>query len=196
MKKKVGHKHQVRIIAGDWRGRKLPVLSSLGLRPTTDRVRETLFNWLMHDIRGSRCLDLFAGSGALGFECLSRGADYVYFVEKDKKVADLLQENLERLTGGENNRGAVYSGSSAQFIKRCSPQTFDLVFMDPPFDSSLIASSASMLEASGLLSEQALIYLEYSSQSAALALPQNWQPVKSGKAGHSAYGLWQRLPSR
>ena len=120
---------QIRIIGGLWRGRKLPVLNSEGLRPTTDRIKETLFNWLMFDVNERRCLDLFAGSGSLGFEALSRGASQVVMVEKDHQVAQQLSQNLARLPQAP----ATVVNTDAMRYLASSATPFDLVFLDPPF---------------------------------------------------------------
>ena len=127
---------EVRIIAGLWRGRKLPVLNAEGLRPTTDRVKETLFNWLMNDIAGSRCLDCFAGSGSLGLEALSRQAQAVVFLEKFTPAAKQLKQNLSAL---KTEKGSVINSDTCQFLaQKNSESAFDVVFIDPPKNLNLI----------------------------------------------------------
>ncbi|MBL4674325.1 MAG: 16S rRNA (guanine(966)-N(2))-methyltransferase RsmD [Arenicella sp.] len=181
--------NSIRIIAGQWRGRRLPVLDIDGLRPSTDRVRETLFNWLMHDIAGARCLDLFAGSGALGLECLSRGASSVVFVESDKRIASQLQQNLQILNcldGGE-----VIVQSAINFLRHPAATQFDLVFLDPPFDSDLLAQAMPLLVENGWLADGALVYVEQASKKDPEEPPQNWQDYKEGKAGYCRYTVYQ-----
>lgn len=151
---------QIRIIAGKWRGRKLPVADSPGLRPTTDRTKETLFNWLMpYTDSETRCLDLFAGSGGLGLEALSRHAKQVVLVEKNKsivkklkKIANILQVTEQQLR--------VAEGSAAEFISHCEEQ-FDLVFIDPPFNHGMVSETVDALVCRRLLSKNAIIYIEH-----------------------------------
>lgn len=181
--------NSIRIIAGQWRGRRLPVLDIDGLRPSTDRVRETLFNWLMHDIASARCLDLFAGSGALGLECLSRGADSAVFIESDKRIASQLQQNLQTLNGLD--RGDVVSQSAINFLRRPPARRFDLVFLDPPFDSDLLVQAMPLLEQNSWLADGALVYVEQSSNKDVELPPQNWTIYKEGKAGYCRYTVYR-----
>ncbi|WP_424418547.1 16S rRNA (guanine(966)-N(2))-methyltransferase RsmD [Oceanisphaera sp.] len=179
---------QIRLIGGQWRGRKLPVLDSEGLRPTTDRIKETLFNWLMFDIHHCRCLDLFAGSGSLGFEALSRGADEVILVEKDATVAQQLQRNLASLPAAQ---GQIINTDAIGFLQ--SPATaFDLVFLDPPFHRELLPNVCQLLEHNGWLNVDAKIYIEREQASESLLLPSNWRLLKDKRAGQVNYQLYQR----
>lgn len=178
--------NSVRIIAGQWRGRRIPVLSRDGLRPTTDRVRERLFNWLMHDIAGARCLDLFAGTGALGLECLSRGASFVQFVEADKRVAKTLGESLALLANGSNSE--VEECNAIDFLNRQSG-LYDIVFLDPPFQSDLLAQSIAAISQPGCLADGALIYIEQAAKTDLVELPKNWQVYREGQTGQSRYAL-------
>lgn len=148
--------NQLRIVAGKWRGRKIPVLDSDGLRPTGDRVRETLFNWLQLDIPGRHCLDLFAGSGALGLEAASRGAASVCLVESAAPVAAQLQRTLTALAAPDSV--SLYTGTAQSFLKN-PPSTFDVVFVDPPFDKRLHETILQCLNDS-CLSPEALVYVE------------------------------------
>ncbi|MBN2647909.1 MAG: 16S rRNA (guanine(966)-N(2))-methyltransferase RsmD [Thiotrichales bacterium] len=151
-------KGEIRMIGGDWRGRKLPVRMAEGLRPTSDRIRETLFNWLQFEVAGARVLDLFAGSGALGFEALSRGAQSAVFLEKSQENAQQLQRNLQYLA---TSKGLVVQTDSLQWLKRNAEQTFDLVFLDPPFHQSLMQLSLNLLfEYNWLNPQGAWFYLE------------------------------------
>ena len=146
----------IRLISGQWKGRKLPVLDAEGLRPTTDRVKETLFNWLAADIRGSVCLDLFAGSGSLGFEALSRYAQHVIMVEKEPRVAAQLRGNLARL---QASNARIEQQAAEQFLM--GPATAcQVVFLDPPFRQGLLEQVCQLLEQGGWLAAEALIYLD------------------------------------
>lgn len=178
----------VRIIGGKWRSRKLKFPAIAGLRPTTDRVRETVFNWLAPDIMGARCLDLFAGSGALGFEALSRGASEVFFVDSSKAVVEYLKEQARIL---QTNEVDIY-----QLTLPCPVpfhhQPFDIVFLDPPFHQSLISPVCQWLEEQDLLTNEALIYLEAEVELSPLPIPHNWALIRSKKAGQSAYHLAKR----
>lgn len=180
--------NSIRIIAGQWRGRRLPVLEHEGLRPSTDRVRETLFNWLMHEVHGSRCLDLFAGSGALGLECLSRGAQSVLFVESDRHVSRQLQRNLETLNTLQ--RGQVLQQNALDVINKQATEPFDLVFLDPPFDSDLLTQVMPLLSQNAWLAENALVYVEQPSKQDPQTTPVGWSVYKEGKAGYSRYTLY------
>ncbi|AUI66921.1 MULTISPECIES: 16S rRNA (guanine(966)-N(2))-methyltransferase RsmD [Glaesserella] len=172
---------EVRVIAGLWRGRKLPVLNAEGLRPTTDRVKETLFNWLMMDIAGSRCLDCFAGSGSLGIEALSRQAQAVTFLEKFADAANQLKKNLVSL---KTENGKVIHTDSLQFLaQQNSAEPFDIVFVDPPFHQGFVPQVLAYLAQNGWLAENALIYVETEKNHPPLDLPKHWQIVKEKTAG-------------
>jgi len=181
--------NQVRIIGGQHRGRKLSFPDIAGLRPTTDRVRETLFNWLQPVIQGAYCLDLFAGSGAFGIESLSRGARFVHFVDNDPRAVKQLRDNLEQLE--LSARSKVTKADGLNYLHDIN-QKFDLVFLDPPFDSSvddLLLNSCQELIARECLSENALVYLEQDSRQPWPALPAGWRIHREGKAGQSAFRL-------
>ncbi len=171
----------VRIISGQWKGRKLPVRDVEGLRPTTDRVKETIFNWLAPHVRGTRCLDLFAGSGGLGLEALSRYAEQVTLIEMDRGAADQLKKNLTTLG---SSQGQVIQADAVSWLQ--GPATpFDLVFLDPPFRREL-------LEQRGWLASDALIYLEREKEMADLTLPASWKLLKDKQAGQVCYQLYLR----
>lgn len=180
--------NSIRLIAGKWRGRRLPVLDHDGLRPTTDRIRETLFNWLMHDIAGARCLDAFSGSGALGLECLSRGAEHVSFIEADRRVAAQLQSNLNLLDVCKN--AELITQNAINVLRRPPAKAFDLVFLDPPFDSTLLAQTLPLLVENGWLCDNALVYIEQASKQDPEPVPNSWQVYKEGKAGYCRYMLY------
>ncbi|QBQ54521.1 16S rRNA (guanine(966)-N(2))-methyltransferase RsmD [Nitrosococcus wardiae] len=179
---------QVRIIGGLWRGRKLIFSARPGLRPTPDRVRETLFNWLQPVIRGARCLDLFAGSGALGLEASSRGAAQVVMVEKDPRVYREICAQVARLAA----KGIEVVASDA-LAYLCSPaQSFDIAFLDPPFESGLLGPCCEHLERGGWLTLGAYIYLEARGRGGVPPLPASWKLVHSKQAGEVGYYLARR----
>ena len=168
----------LRIIGGEWRGRKLPFQEADGLRPTGDRVRETLFNWLQWNVRGSRCLDLFAGSGALGFEAASRGAAQVVLVENNPLTATQLVRNRERL---QSETIEVVRADAFVYL-RSDTEPFNLVFVDPPFALEQVTEICAALEDSTLLGKNALVYIETPSHQS-YEVPVAWSMLKSGKAG-------------
>lgn len=175
----------LRIIAGRWRGRRFR-FPPLELRPTPDRVRETLFNWLQPRIEGAHCLDLFAGSGALGLEALSRGAASVLFVERQHAAATA----LERLLHEWQAAGAtVRCASALRFLERGPADRFDVAFLDPPFASELLAPSAAALE-HGWLRPDARIYLEHARREPAPTVPARWRELSAGTAGEVGYHLY------
>ena len=175
----------LRIIGGTHRGRKLRFADVPGVRPTPDRVRETVFNWLMPLVPGARCLDLFAGSGALGLEALSRGAREVVFVDQSPKVVLNLEQNLE-LLGGD---ARVVQANSLDWLLKSPPETFDIVFLDPPFRQQLLEPCCERLEANGWLSATAALYIEQESEAAVPRLPATWHIEKSKTAGQVTYSL-------
>jgi 16S rRNA (guanine966-N2)-methyltransferase len=182
-------RNQLRIVGGEFGGRRLHFPDGRGLRPTPDRVRETLFNWLQGELHGRRVLDLFAGSGALGLEALSRGAAEAVFVERARPAAERLWENLGSL--GLQARARVEQGDVRRFLTR--PHTpFGLVFVDPPYADRLMAEVSSALESGGLLAPGAWIYLEQDSSHAWPELPENWRLHRQGQAGQAAFRLMYR----
>lgn len=184
-------KGEVRIIAGLWRGRKLPVLNAQGLRPTGDRVKETLFNWLMPYIVDSRCLDCFAGSGSLGFEALSRQAKSVTFLELDKTVANQLNKNLQTLKVTKP-QAEVINQNSLDFLKqKQNAPHFDVIFLDPPFHFGLAEQAIELLETQNWLLPQALIYVE-TEKNKPLAAPASWLLLKEKTTGMVSYRLYQK----
>ncbi|MFN2288337.1 MAG: 16S rRNA (guanine(966)-N(2))-methyltransferase RsmD [Chromatocurvus sp.] len=177
----------VRIIGGRWRGRRLPVADARGLRPTADRVRETLFNWLQADISGAHCLDLFAGSGALGIEALSRGADHCTFVDSNAGLLRGIGSALATLGG--SGQAECHAQSAEKFLARCQTG-FDLVFLDPPFADDLLSATCQQLQDSTALVEQSLIYIESSHALAMQALPARWQALRQKSTGAVHYALY------
>lgn len=178
----------IRLISGQWKGRKLPVREVEGLRPTTDRVKETLFNWLAAHIRDSRCLDLFAGSGSLGFEALSRYARHVTMVEMDRGAAQQLNKNLLTL----QSQQATVIQRDALSLLAGPGEPFDIIFLDPPFRRELLDAVCLRLEQGGWLSDDALIYIEREREGEAPCLPANWLLLKDKQAGQVCYQLYQR----
>lgn len=187
MTKSKAQNSSIRIIGGDWRGRKLEVLNENGLRPTSDRVRETLFNWLQFEIAGMRCLDLFAGTGALGLEALSRGAKEVVFIEKSARVAKKLSDNLALLNGV----GVVKNLDALDFLTQEKTQ-FDLIFIDPPFHKDLASQALALIEQQNLLAEQGKIYLELENSAPLPAELENYQQLKYKTTSQTQLGLWQK----
>jgi 16S rRNA (guanine966-N2)-methyltransferase len=185
-------KSSIRIIAGEWRGRRLPVLDAEGLRPTTDRIRETLFNWLMHDLQGAKCLDVFAGSGVLGFECLSRGADFVQFCDANVVALNNIRSSIELLDPQlSKERTKLLSGDALKMLTSPASTQFDIVFLDPPYRLNLIGQCTKLLEQNGWLTDHAIIYIELPKRSR-FEVSENWQVSKEGSAGQSQYRLYRR----
>ncbi|WP_318365863.1 16S rRNA (guanine(966)-N(2))-methyltransferase [Enterobacter sp.] len=179
---------QIRIIGGQWRGRKLPVPDSPGLRPTTDRVRETLFNWLAPSMVSARCLDCFAGSGALGLEALSRYASAATLIEMERGVAQQLQQNLAALKAAN---AKVVNTNTLTFLNQ--PGTpHDIVFVDPPFRKGLLDDTLRLLEDNGWLADDALIYVESEVENGLPPVPLHWDLHREKVAGQVAYRLYHR----
>ncbi|MEO7335166.1 MAG: 16S rRNA (guanine(966)-N(2))-methyltransferase RsmD [Caldimonas sp.] len=179
---------EVRIIGGQWKRSKLPVADVPGLRPTPDRVRETLFNWLGQDMNGWRCLDAFAGSGALGFEAASRGAAEVVLLERDRGMARSLAESATRLKATTLR---VECAEAVAWMGRCPPASFDLVFIDPPFESTLAAPG--MAASIRLLAKGGLVYAELpEALTAEHCAAAGWRIVRQSRAGAVHFHLIER----
>jgi 16S rRNA (guanine966-N2)-methyltransferase len=174
-------RNRIRIIGGRWRSRQIEFPDAPNLRPTPDRVRETLFNWLGQSLRGKRCLDLFAGSGALGFEALSRGAGHVVMVESQRTVHAALELNAKQLDA--HSLTLVYA-DARQFVSNCK-EKFDVVFLDPPFQTDLLEAILDVLP--DILAEDAVVYLESGRDLANVA--RNWTVLKRNRAGIVKFGL-------
>ncbi|CAD5379092.1 putative methyltransferase [Pseudomonas sp. OF001] len=183
---------QLRIIGGEWRSRRLSFPDAPGLRPTPDRVRETLFNWLAPYVEGARVLDPFAGSGALLLEALSRGASRGLALELNPAAASALRGNLELLRAGN---AEVRQADALQHLQGASTEPFDLVFLDPPFHRDLLAPACAQLEGRGWLAADAWIYTESESAPSTLGLPGNWRLHREKHTGQVHYALWQRQPA-
>ena len=177
-----------RIIGGNWRGRKIKFDDADGLRPTTDRIRETVFNWLQPYLNQSVCLDLFAGSGVLGIEALSRGAAEVVLVDKNKTTTNNIKINLSQLKTPD---AIVYNDDALDWLS-ASPDSkhFNLVFLDPPFHTDLLEKSAIALNDSSILADDAIIYVEHNANEKFIA-PENWSCIKDKCAGQVSYKLFE-----
>lgn len=182
---------RVRLIGGRLKRSQLEVVDSPGLRPTPDRVRETLFNWLSFDVPGKRVLDPFAGTGALAFEAISRGASEAWLIEQQPRVAALLKHNADRLNVADQLR--VTKGDALALLATLASHRFGLVFLDPPFHHGLASTAAHLLERNGWLEDNALIYLECESSHPA-QVPDNWSQLRYTQAGESMAFLYQRTP--
>lgn len=175
----------VRIIGGRWKGTKIPVFDVAGLRPTTDRIRESLFNWLQFDVEGASCLDLFAGSGALSLEALSRGAGKAVAVDNRREVIDNLERIRNRL--GIDNLHLLHNDAQS-LLSTPAQSRFNIVFIDPPFDQQLQNTVCALLQENSWLSPAALVYIEAATASE-LVPPCSWSLLKSKRAGNVQYKL-------
>ncbi len=181
---------RLRIVSGKWRSRFVPVADVPGLRPTSARIRETLFNWLAPCIEGSRCLDLFAGTGALGLEALSRGARSVVFVERSSEACNILRSSMRLLdaTGGQ-----LVQADARQYLDAGDLPKFDIVFLDPPFAENLTGDLCRLLQNSGCLASKATIYIENDRAAEPAALPDGWTTTHEKTAGNVRYSLVSAL---
>lgn len=179
---------QLRIIGGSWRGRKLSFPAAEGLRPTGDRVRETLFNWLAPHVHGARCADLFTGSGALGLEALSRGAAHCDFLDTSPAAIARLREHLTTLQAGE--RGHCHTLSAQQFLSSASGN-YDIVFIDPPFRAALVAPTCAALDVAGVLGPQSLVYIESAANEPPAEVPSHWLLHRDKSTSGVAYRLYE-----
>lgn len=181
--------NRLRIIGGEWRSRRISFATVDGLRPTPDRVRETLFNWLQFSIAGSRCLDLFAGSGILGIEAASRGASAVLLIEKDPIACAAIVQAIETLGCA---RFEVRRGDALEILAGAPKQPYDIVFADPPFRKALLAATVEQLDSHGWVRFGSKIYLEMEANSPPVELPRSWRTLQSQQAGEVAYTLCEQ----
>jgi 16S rRNA (guanine966-N2)-methyltransferase len=186
---KSGKSNSVRIIGGDWRGRKLPVADVPGLRPTGDRARETLFNWLQPWVLAADCADLFAGTGALGFEAASRGAASVLMIEKHPLAASILQQSTETL---QATQVTVHRGGAMRMLENFMPDVFDIVFVDPPFDSNLGGVVLERLDRLGCVRRGGFVYVE-TPASQVIAPPPGWSAWRDKQMGEVRMQLFRRI---
>ena len=186
--KKKPQAHQLRIIGGQWRGRKLAIANIPGLRPTGDRIRETLFNWLMADLPDSHCMDLFAGSGALGFEALSRGAAKAILFEQHPQAAELLKAHSKTL---HCEQAEIRQENCFQWLQTSplNKHSINIVFIDPPFAENLWQSTLDLLDKSELLAADAKVYIE-GPKDQAIITPEDWELLRSKTAGGVYYQLF------
>ncbi|MEE2730327.1 MAG: 16S rRNA (guanine(966)-N(2))-methyltransferase RsmD [Pseudomonadota bacterium] len=188
-KRAAAGKSELRIIGGQWRGRRLSFSAEEGLRPTLDRYRETLFNWLMFDVEGARCLDLFAGSGALGLEALSRGARHVDFVDASPQAAQSIRQHLKTLGC---QQAAVHHRPAEAWLKQqaqAQPEPYDLIFLDPPFHRDLLQPCLYLLEYRGFIQPTTKIYLEAEAEFRPSRLPEHWRTLKQKEAKNTIFFL-------
>jgi len=185
--KGAGKNSRLRIIGGQWRGRRLSFTPAEGLRPTTDRVRETLFNWVALQLPGARCADLFAGSGALGLEALSRGASHCDFVDTSDRALTQIHQHLLLL--GADAAGCCHTTSALHFLQTAS-QKYDLVFIDPPFGGALVQPVCALLAENDLLAQGALVYVETALHDPPPDTPPGWSLHRDKAAGGVAYRLF------
>lgn len=185
-----GSNNQLRMIGGQWRGRKLPIPNVAGLRPTPDRVRETLFNWLSTAVAGSRCLDLFSGSGALGLEALSRGAAHVDLVDQSPLVYAQLQQNLATLNASPH--ASVWQACAEQWLAQYTADRprYDVIFLDPPFHQGLLTGSIQLIDQQQLLTPHSWVYIESDRDEPAPITPASWQLHREKNAGQVCYRLY------
>lgn len=176
---------QFRVIGGQWRGRRFSFSALAGVRPTGDRIRETLFNWLQPCIEGARCLDLFAGSGSLGIEALSRGAREVVFVDLKARLLSDIEMHLEVL--GCVQQASFHCMDAAAYLKG-KDESFDVVFLDPPFGSGVLPELCQMLDSGRWLVPSARVYIECERNTTPV-LPDGWAMLRSAKAGNVGYHL-------
>ena len=186
---KQGKNNSVRIIGGDWRGRRLPVADVPGLRPTGDRARETLFNWLQPWVLAADCADLFAGTGALGFEAASRGAASVLMIEKHPLAASFLDRAVELL---QAEQVTVRKGGAMRMLEDFMPDVFDIVFVDPPFDSNLGALVLERLDKLGCVRRGGFVYVE-TPASQVIAPPPGWSAWRGQQLGEVRMQLFRRI---
>ena len=189
--RKSGNQNQVRIIGGEWRGRKITFANTAGLRPTADRVRETLFNWLGPRVIGSHCLDMYAGSGALGLEALSRGAAHCDFLDTSADAVTQLSQTLTLLAA--NDRSTVARTVATTWQR---PRHYDVVFIDPPFADNLLESSLSHVITSGLLTSDNRIYVEMPRGHNLPNLDNAFETLREKTTGEVRYALLSWQPNR
>lgn len=182
-------RNRLRIIGGDWRSRVLQFAEVPDIRPTPDRIRETLFNWLQFDITGARCLDLFAGSGALGFEALSRGAALVTAFEQNHAAVQGIRANMQLL--GTRKLELVEGNALDRLQHGAAPSPYDIVFVDPPFASGLYEPCFQALQTRGWLAPGALVYVEAAQPLSGFAVPAGWELQREKRAGDVHYGLFR-----
>ena len=179
---------QLRIVGGQWRSRRLPIPTAEGLRPTPDRMGETLFNWLTGWVTEARCLDVFSGSGALGLEALSRGAVSAVFLEQAREPAQQLTANLQSL-GCDNAK--VINIDALSWLQQKAGQPYQLIFLDPPFRKDMLAPACEALDKNGYTGNSTLIYIESEKELTTLPVPDHWYLWKEKQAGQVISRLYR-----
>lgn len=182
---------QIRIISGQFRGRKLPVIDTEGLRPSTDRTKETLFNWLQGHIRGARCLDAFCGSGSLGFEALSRGAEHVYAWEKNKAAHAQLRANSKLLKTEDQFTATCGDFLAANLSQLMLTSSVDIVFIDPPFQQQLLEKAIKHIQQASITTSDTLWYIEHEVDANIALEALNLHTIKQANTSGFIYGLYQ-----
>ena len=177
---------RLRIVAGKWRSRLLPITDVEGLRPTPERIRETLFNWLAGEIEGSHCLDPFAGTGALAFEALSRGAASATLIDKSARVVETLNSSAALL---ESDDIQILCADALSFMRQKASRRYDIVFLDPPFAEDIVEECCRLLQSNGWLTDGAVVYIEQQKSRPLPELPRGWTINKDNKAGNVRYML-------
>jgi 16S rRNA (guanine966-N2)-methyltransferase len=184
--------HKIKIIGGQWRSRQIEVLDAQGLRPTPSRVRETLFNWLQADIVNSNCLDLFAGSGALSFEALSRGAKTVVQIESNPLACQVLRKNAQTFA---TSNVKLQQTDAFEYLTTVEPKPFDIVFVDPPFLQGFVLQSCDLLQCKGWLAGHTKVYIESEHALELTTLSSAWHLLKHKRAGDVTYRLFEFIVS-
>ena len=181
----------VRIVAGKFKGLKIPFKASRFIRPTTNKTKETIFSWLQNEIENSRCLDMFAGTGSLGLEAISRGASFVYFAEKNRKISQELYKTIIKLN--IKNQSEILTVDSLKFpFEKKIKKPLDIVFIDPPFRLNYLKKAFSLILEKDLITCKSIICTEVESEKKAEEILSDWNIVKSKIAGQSRYCLLQK----
>ena len=190
----INNKNFVRIISGKYKSRKITFPDRPEIRPTGNRIRESLFNWIQADIFDSRCLDLFSGSGALGIEALSRGAEMTTFIESDFETANCLEETLQTLNAGN---GVVVKADAINWLEsQKNIEPFGFVFLDPPFKKNLLLDCISLLESNRIIANNGNIYIETEMSVDQRKLPLTWRLKQKKQAGRVSYCLYQKINNK
>ena len=190
----INNKNIVRIISGKYKSRKIIFPDRPGIRPTGNRIRESLFNWIQPDIVNSRCLDLFSGSGALGIEALSRGAKITTFIESDFETANYLEKNLQTLNAAN---GIVVRADAMRWLEsQKNTEPFGFIFLDPPFKNNLLLDCISLLESNYIISDNGTIYIETEADVNLRQLPPTWRLKQKKQAGRVSYCLYKKVDKK
>ena len=190
----INNNNFVRIISGKYKSRKIIFPDRREIRPTGNRIRESLFNWIQADIVNSRCLDLFSGSGALGIEALSRGAKMTTFIESDFETANYLENNLQTLNVAN---GMVVRANAISWLEsQKNIEPFEFVFLDPPFKKNLLLDSISLLESNYMITDNGNIYIETEVEDNLRQLPPTWRLKQKKQAGRVSYCLYNKIDNK